>query len=124
MKFLVITGIIIFIVFSYFFFNDWSYYSQMDERGKIVQMQIVKLPANCPIKKRYNVKFQYNGQIFSKSMRGKFCKKHQVGEYVPMKYLEGYSRIFKPHESGMLQLLSLAIIAISGLILAIYYWKK
>ena len=124
MKFLIIIGIVFFIGPIILIYSNYDKVI-IDKQGEIVKMRIEHLPKNCIGSKiRYNVIYSYKGKMFGKMARGNFCREHFIGEYVNMKYLEGYTTILKPDESAMFNLLSSLLLGITGLFISITQWLK
>jgi hypothetical protein len=124
MKSLFIAGVIFFIGNIILIFAN-LYKLDIDKYGKIVKMQIVKMPSSCMgTRVRYFVDYSYNGKIYSKATRGSFCEEHYVGELIDMKFLEGYDTILRPNESALKDLISGIILALFGLFLCIRQWIK
>lgn len=124
MKFLLVTGVIMFIVSISLFITNY-YKLDIERNGEIVKMKIEKLPKSCVGSKvRYFVTFSYQGKLFYKLTRGNFCKKHHVGELVNIKYLNGYDTIFYPDESVLMNEIATLILALTGIGISIFQWFK
>src|SRR5690606_13561649 len=106
MKFLFIAGIIFFMGSIILIYSNYEQVI-IDQKGEIVQMRIEHIPQNCLGSKiRYKVIYSSNGKLFEKMTRGNFCRKHNIGELINMKYLEGYSTILRPNESSAFNIIS------------------
>lgn len=124
MKFLFAGGLVMFIGSIILFFVNYDEIN-VYRNGKIVKMQIEKLPRSCiGAKVRYFVTYSYNGQLYNKSTRGDFCEKHHVGELIDMKYLEGSKKILRPNESAIMNLASCVALSLLGLAISIIQWRK
>jgi hypothetical protein len=97
----------------------------VERNGKVVKMQIKKLPRSCiGAKVRYFVTYSYEGNLYDRATRGDFCEKHHVGELIDMKFLEGSKTILRPDESAMTQIVSSIILGLFGLVISISQWRK
>ena len=124
MRFLFISGLILFLGSIGLIIGNYDEI-KVDRNGKIVKMQIEKLPQSCiGAKVRYYVTYSYKGELYDKSTRGDFCQKHHVGELIDMKLLEGSKTILRPDESAMMQILSSVALGILGLVISIMQWRK
>lgn len=93
----------------------------IEKKGKIVSMQIEKLPASCiGAKVRYFVSFKYKGVVYDKAVRGAFCEDHHIGEFMDIKMLEGESHVLFPTESVLYDLLSFAALGLFGFSLSLF----
>ena len=124
MKFLFISGIIIFLGSIILIISN---YDEMivDKKGQVVQMKIEKLPRSCiGARVRYFVTYSYEGNLYEKATRGDFCEKHYVGELIDMKVLKGFKTILRANESSLLNLLSFGLLCLLGLLISILQWRK
>ena len=78
---------ILLIPLSISFYEKWEIYC----RGRIVEVTVTSLPNR--LAKSGNMKFEFNGKIYSESMNGSSSNYFQVGEKIQMRYLDGH-RIF------------------------------
>ncbi len=125
MKGLIFFGVIIFIGSIVLFVKN-LYLWEIDKKGKVVLMELIKLPRNCPAgnKGSYYVTFKYQDKLFDMQTGGGFCRNHKKGELIPIKYLEGQSRILRENESALMHLISILGIGLFGLFCSVYHWRK
>ncbi len=64
--------------------------------------------------------FNYKGIKYSRKVSSMFCQEHRYGDKVSLIYLEPYPQILFPTENLYIDLVSLSIIALSGLISLVY----
>lgn len=124
MKFLTISGIILFIV-TLFSFNTTYEKFRIGKNGHIVKMLLETLPQSCiGSKVPYFITLSYKGKTYERKTRGDFCDKHHIGELIDIKMLEDSKYIMFPRESGLFDLISLVVLNFFGLLLAAIQWRK
>lgn len=93
--------------------------------GRIVKMQIVQLPSSCPsARTRYEIKFDYKGDIYQKMTRGAYCENHRIGEFVNLKMVNGINKILLPKEPGYIDIIACFTMGLFGIIVAISSVRK
>lgn len=124
MKFLFFAGIIFFLGGVILIFSNYESLN-VQRNGKVVKMQITRLPKSCVgAKVRYFVVYSYEGIEYEKATRGDFCQRHSVGEVIDMKYLEGSKTILRPDESVMTNLISFGALGLLGIGICLSQWRK
>lgn len=118
---------IMLILFSAFMFR--AYFKLHDitvaKNGEIISMKIEKLPESClGTKAKYFMTLSYQGTKYIKQIGANYCDHHYVGEMVQMKYLEGYTLVLFPSETGKTNLYSLLAIAVFGIGTIIYLGRR
>lgn len=97
----------------------------IEKNGVVVKMKLIHIPTSCiGAKVPYFIKFEYNGDVYDKKVRGDFCEKHHVGEIFDIKMLEGQDHILWPDESLIIDMLGSVALGIVGLFFMIYQWRK
>ena len=117
----IILGIIIFIA-PWFLYKAKLRELKVEQQGKIVQMKIIEKPGSClGTKVKWSMKVEYQGQIYFTQIGGQYCEEHNIGDIVPIKYLEGSDIIFLPNHSVWQDMYAGIALSLTGLIAIIYY---
>ena len=124
MKYLPILGVIIGIG-SFLLVTSKLKDLNIERKGVVVKMKIEKLPEFCfGSKSRYVVVLSYGDKTYEKRVRGGFCRRHRVGEFIEMKMLNNSSKILFANESVTLEITCGIVLGLFGFGIAISQWKK
>lgn len=97
----------------------------IERKGRIVEMQIMKVPKSClGTRIKHFVTLSYKGEEFIKRVGGSFCDEHNPGEFISVKYLEGHDEVLFPGETVKSNLISFVVLGVLGVSMIIYYKKK
>lgn len=109
-------GIIGILLTLYFIYLKLDVY-EVERKGIIVDMQIVKISSNCNhTKGNYYVSLLYEGTIFKKRIPTSFCKMHKAGEIIKIKYLPNNESVLFPNESIIKEFIALGSFIVVGFI--------
>jgi hypothetical protein len=118
--FFALLAIAMVVFLSYSVITKWQIYS----KGSIVEVTITSLPNATTT--NGNVKFEYEGTIYAKSMDGNTSRMYHPGDKLKLKYLKGYSRIFLFPDENPLPwgVAVIAMISFFGIACLYYAFKK
>ncbi|MBC8112448.1 MAG: hypothetical protein H7Y04_15455, partial [Verrucomicrobia bacterium] len=82
----------VFFLFPFFTLTHIFKDLEVKEKGKIVTVKIISIPADCIGSRRTNLhfKFEYKGRSYGKTIGTSFCQKHEIGDKIEMLHYEKY----------------------------------
>jgi hypothetical protein len=93
-------------------------------QGTLVNAQITYVPHPIGCKLRYSMKFIYEGEEYSKSVRCNFDDTHKVGDIIQLKHIEGADMFLFKDENIITEFLAFAALFLFGFFLIIHGSKK
>jgi hypothetical protein len=119
-----ILGVLVFIFSIIWLIKNHKIFN-LENNGTLVYMKIIEKPQTClGTRAKYNMKLDYNGEIFVKQVASSICDQYQVGDRIQMKYLRGYNQVLYPKENFTVDYGIGILFALSGVSLVIYGFVK
>lgn len=100
-------------------------YMSVEYNGSVVKMEIIEMPNSClGTRIKHFTTLSYNNETFVKRIGGEFCDTYNVGEWINVRYLKGYSVVLFPEESVLNNLISFGVLGLLGVMSVVYYLRK
>jgi hypothetical protein len=93
------------------------------KNGQLITATIVDVPNCFGSKIRHFLKFKYNDQTYSKEI-GRPCEEYKIGQALILKHTEGTDIFLYETEKIEKEFIATALLAILGLFLIIYGFKR
>lgn len=92
------------------------------KNGILVEMKITEILGACVgTKSKNHMKVEFRENVFIKRIPSDYCKDHNIGEWVELKYVKGSDIILLPEENPYLELFSSIAFGVFGFGIVIWF---
>lgn len=112
------SGLAIFVISAFIFIENLKV-NEVHKNGNVIKARIVDKSRSCQGTKNKYIKVFYLEKLYSIRVKKYYCERHQIGDVVDLKHLDGYARLVLPEENGNDDLLFGAVLIAIGIVLMI-----